>query len=388
MPWRVTDPMYEKTRFVLAVEAGGRTFKELCAEADVARETGYRWWRRYQEGGLRALAERSRRPHHTPGATAVEVVELLLSARLEKPRRGVKKLLNRLRLLHPNLEWPSESTAHRILKRHGLVSNQRKRARASQELPGTGGPFPEVHEPNTVWTVDFKGHFRLGNREWCYPLTIQDLYSRYALECRALRTTATEPTRKTLLNTFRTYGLPERIRSDNGAPFAARGLLGLSQLSIWLLKLGLQIERTAPGQPQQNGRHERYHRTLKEETTQPREKTFSAQQARFDAFRNEYNHERPHEAIHMAVPAAYYHPSTSRLPRGNEWPGLDYPEGWQRRQVRQCGEIKWRGELIFVSTLLAGETLAVQPVSSTVSLIRFCSLILGVLREDNTFVPA
>ena len=388
MPWRVTDPMYEKTRFVLAVEAGGRTFKELCAEADVARETGYRWWRRYQEGGLRALAERSRRPHHTPGATAVEVVELLLSARLEKPRRGVKKLLNRLRLLHPNLEWPSESTAHRILKRHGLVSNQRKRSRASQELPGTGGPFPEVHEPNTVWTVDFKGHFRLGNREWCYPLTIQDLYSRYALECRALRTTATEPTRKTLLNTFRTYGLPERIRSDNGAPFAARGLLGLSQLSIWLLKLGLQIERTAPGQPQQNGRHERYHRTLKEETTQPREKTFSAQQARFDAFRNEYNHERPHEAIHMAVPAAYYHPSTSRLPSGNEWPGLDYPEGWQRRQVRQCGEIKWRGELIFVSTLLAGETLAVQPVSSTVSLIRFCSLILGVLREDNTFVPA
>ena len=318
----------------------------------------------------------------------MEVVELLLSARLEKPRRGVKKLLNRLRLLHPNLEWPSESTAHRILKRHGLVSNQRKRSRASQELPGTGGPFPEVHEPNTVWTVDFKGHFRLGNREWCYPLTIQDLYSRYALECRALRTTATEPTRKTLLNTFRTYGLPERIRSDNGAPFAARGLLGLSQLSIWLLKLGLQIERTAPGQPQQNGRHERYHRTLKEETTQPREKTFSAQQARFDAFRNEYNHERPHEAIHMAVPAAYYHPSTSRLPSGNEWPGLDYPEGWQRRQVRQCGEIKWRGELIFVSTLLAGETLAVQPVSSTVSLIRFCSLILGVLREDNTFVPA
>ena len=388
MPWRVTDPMYEKTRFVLAVEAGERSFKELCAEADIARQTGYLWWRRYQAGGLSALAERSRRPHHLPSATAEEVVQLLLAARQKKPRRGAKKLLNRLRLERPDFEWPSETTAHRILKRHGLVNEQRKRSGGSQEFPGSGGPFPEATEPNAVWTIDFKGQFRLGNRQWCYPLTIQDLFSRYALECRALPTTATEPTRTTLLTTFRTYGLPERFRSDNGTPFASRGLLGLSELSIWLLKLGVQIERIAKGKPQQNGRHERYHRTLKEETTQPPEKTFSAQQVRFDTFRHEYNQERPHEALHMAVPSAYYHPSPRPMPRRNEWPGLDYPEGWPRRQVRPNGQIKWGGEQIFISQLLSGETVALQPVGREVSLVRFCSLILGVLREDSTFVPA
>ena len=388
MPWRVTDPMYEKTRFVLAVEAGDRCFNEVCAEADISRQTGYRWWRRYREGGLSALAERSRRPRHTPSATAGEVVELLLAARQRKPRRGAKKLLQRLRQLHPELEWPSQTTAHRILKRHGLVSESRKRSRAAQEFPGAGSPFPDASEPNAVWTIDFKGHFRLGNRKWCYPLTIQDFYSRFALACRALPTTATEPTRQTLLATFRTYGLPERIRSDNGTPFAARSLLGLSELSIWLLKLGLQIERTAKGKPQQNGRHERYHRTLKEETTEPPEKTFFAQQLRFDAFRQEYNQERPHEAIHMAVPGAYYQPSPRPLPRRNEWPGLDYPEGWQRRQVTRGGQIKWQGGLIYVAELLAGETVAIQPVAANVSLLRFCSLILGVLRENNTLVPA
>jgi hypothetical protein len=236
--------------------------------------------------------------------------------------------------------------------------------------------------------MDFKGQFRLGNREWCYPLTIQDLYSRYALECRALSTTATQPTRQALLHTFRTFGMPERIRSDNGAPFASNALLGLSRLSIWLLKLGVRIERIEPGKPQQNGRHERYHRTLKEETTEPREKTFSAQQARFDAFRDEYNRDRPHEAIHMAVPAEYYQPSPRTLPRRNEWPGLDYPEVWERRQVSLNGHIKWRGRQVFISELLSGETIAVQSVGTAVSLIRFSSLILGVLREEKTFVPA
>src|SRR4030095_2789535 len=190
----------------------------------------------------------------------------------------------------------------------------------------------------------------------------------------------------TLLNTFRTYGLPERIRSDNGIPFASRGLLGLSELSIWLLKLGLQLERTAKGKPQQNGRHERYHRTLKEETTEPPEQNFFAQQVRFDAFRHEYNYERPHEAIHMEVPGAYYHPSSRALPRRNEWPGLDYPEGWQRRQVRRDGSIRWRGELIFISELLNGETVAIQAVSPEVSLVRFCALILGVLRDNISFM--
>ncbi len=388
MPWRVTDPMSEKVRFVLAVESGESSFKDLCAESEIARETGYRWWRRYKQGGLGALAERSRRPHQMPTATNRETVELLLAARQEKPRWGVKKLLYWLRSKHAELPWPSETTAHRILKRHGLVSAQRKRSRVSAEFPGAGGPFPEAAEPNAVWTMDFKGQFRLGNRQWCYPLTIQDLYSRYALECRALATTATEPTRKVLLQTFSIFGMPERIRSDNGAPFASNALLGLSRLSIWLLKLGVQVERIEPGKPQQNGRHERYHRTLKEETTEPREKSFSAQQARFDAFREEYNRDRPHEAIHMAVPAQYYQLSPRTLPRRNEWPGLDYPEVWERRQVSLNGHIKWRGRQVFISELLSGETIAVQSVGAAASLIRFSSLILGVLREEKTFVPA
>jgi transposase InsO family protein len=380
--------MVEKTRFVLAVEAEESPFAELCEAFGIARETGYRWWRRYRDDGLGGLAERSRRPKRTPSATVPEVVELLLQARQRKPTRGAAKLLNRLRKKHPELAWPSDTTGHRILKRHGLVQENARRSRAWREFPGTGGPFAPANAPNVVWTVDFKGQFRLGNRQWCYPLTIQDLYSRYGLQCRALASTAIQPTQKGFVDTFRAYGLPERIRSDNGPPFASRGLLGLSQLSIWFLKLGIQLERIAPGQPQQNGQHERYHRTLKAETTLPAETTMRAQQLRFDAFLRDYNQERPHESIHMAVPADYYHVSSRTLPRRNEWPGLDYPEGWQRRTVRPKGEITWRGGYVFVSVLLGGETIALQPISPSVSLVRFCSLTLGVMREGNTFVPA
>ena len=388
MPWRVTDPMLEKARFVLAVEAEESSFAELCGAFGIARETGYRWWRRYREAGLAGLAERSRRPKRTPSATASEVVELLLKARQKKPSWGAAKLLNRLGEKHPEVAWPSDTTGHRILKRHGLVQVRPRQSRGWREFPGTGGPFAPANAPNAVWTVDFKGQFRLGNRQWCYPLTIQDLYSRYGLQCRALESTATSPTQRAFVDTFRTYGLPERIRSDNGPPFASRGLLGLSQLSIWFLKLGIHIQRITPGQPQQNGQHERYHRTLKAEATLPAEATLRAQQRRFDAFRQEYNQERPHESIHMAVPADYYHLSSRTFPRRNQWPGLDYPEGWERRQVRHNGSFKWRGGFVCVSELLRGETIAVQPVGAAVGLVRFCSLTLGVLREDNTFVPA
>ena len=386
MPWRVTDTMLEKTRFVLAVEAGESTFAELCEASGISRECGYRWWRRFQAEGLAGLNERSRRPQRSPSATSNEVVELLLEARQKKPTRSASKLLDRLRKQRPEIDWPSDTTGYRILKRHGLIAATHRR-RSSSAWPGAGGPFVPALAPNDVWTIDFKGHFRLGNRQWCYPLTIQDLYSRYALECRALASTKSTPTRAALVDTFRRYGLPERIRSDNGTPFASHALLGLSQLSIWFLKLGVGIERIEPGKPQQNGQHERYHRTLKAEATQPAEATLQAQQRRFDAFRQEYNEERSHQSLHRAVPADYYQPSPRAYPRRTEWPGLDYPERWQRRQVRNNGEIKWRGITIFISQVLAGEPVALEEVGS-VAVVRFGPLHLGLIREDNTFMPA
>jgi putative transposase len=292
-----------------------------------------------------------------------------------RPRWGPKKIVERLKRIEPSGNWPSASTAHRILKRHGLVARGRRQRR--HRYPGAGGPFEPALEANEVWTTDFKGQFRLGNGRLCYPLTLADLVSRYALKCEALTGTTEQEAWKHYERAFREYGLPRRIRSDNGVPFASRGICGLSRLSVWWLKLGIELERIEPGQPQQNAEHERAHRTLKAEATKPPERNHRAQQRRFDSFRVIYNTERPHEALGMAVPADHYQPSARSLPRRGQWPGLDYRGEWCRRQVRTDGCIKWQGRLIFISEVLAREPVALTQTSEEIWALHFGGLLLG-----------
>lgn len=383
MPWG-SDPMVEKLKFVLEATNHERPFAHLCEVYGVSRAEGYRLVRRYEQEGPAGLWPRSRRPHHSPTATEPEVVERLIEEKQAYPSWGPKKLLARLRRLEPQRAWPSEATAYRILKRHGLIRERRRRRR--HRFPGVGGPFAPVTAPNEVWTTDFKGQFRLGNGRLCYPLTVGDLYSRFALGCRGLTSTAESGVRPAFERVFRTFGLPQRIRSDNGVPFASMGLCGLSRISVWWLKLGIELERIEPGEPQQNGVHERYHRTLKAEATRPAERNHRAQQRRFDAFVHEYDFERPHEALAFAVPGDCYRASERRMPRRGEWPGLDYPETFERRQVRRNGCIKWRGQSVFVSEVLAGEPLALEPVHEGTWLAHFGPVLLGVLGPNNRLV--
>jgi len=381
MPWRQTDPVLERTRFVLEAERSGIALSELCRRYGISRPTGYHWIRRYQAEGLAGLEDQSRRPHCSPNQTPAEIVDELVRLRQRKPNWGPKKLLARLHRLHPELALPAASTVSAILKRKGLVEPARRRARPDRALVSQS---VEPEAANEVWTTDFKGEFRLGNGQLCYPLTISDGWSRFLLACDGLPAARYELTRPAFVRVFQEYGLPDRIRSDNGPPFGTHAICGLSRLAVWWLKLGIRVERSRPGKPQDNGRHERLHRTLKEETTRPAEAQVSSQQARFDRFRREYNEERPHEALNGLSPADLYRPSWR--PLTSETPGLDYPAHYERRQVRKDGRIKWRGQLVFISELLHREPVGLEEIDDDVWAVYFASLRLGTLR-DGKFNP-
>jgi len=374
MPWRQTDPVLERTRFVLEAERSGIALSELCRRYGISRPTGYQWIRRYQAEGLAGLEDHSRRPHRFPNETPAEVVDQLVKLRARKPNWGPKKLLARLQRLHPELPLPAASTVSAILKRKGLVEPARRRPKPERVLVSNTG---EPEAANEVWTTDFKGEFRVGSGELCYPLTISDGWSRFLLACDGLASTRYELTRPTFIRVFQEFGLPDRIRSDNGPPFGTHAICGLSRLAVWWLKLGIRVERSRPGKPQDNGRHERMHRTLKEETTRPAEPQMSAQQERFDAFRREYNEERPHEALGGLSPADLYRPSWR--PLTSETPGLDYPAHYERRQVRRDGSIKWRGRHVFISEILEREPVGLEEIEDDVWAVYFASLQLGTL---------
>lgn len=376
MPWRQTDPVLERTRFVLEAERSGLSISELCRWYGISRPTAYQWMRRYRAEGLTGLEDRSRRPHRSPKETPAEVIEKLVELRGRKPNWGPKKLLDRLRRLHPELELPAASTVSAILKRKGLVQTRRRRTHPERVLVT---PMGELEGPNEVWTTDFKGEFRVGSGELCYPLTIADGWSRFLLACEGLAATRYQLTQPAFVRVFQEYGLPDRIRSDNGPPFGTHAVCGLSRLAVWWLKLGIRVERSRPGKPQDNGRHERMHRTLKEETTRPAQARMSSQQERFDAFRREYNEDRPHEALSGLSPADLYRPSWRPLTW--ETPGLDYPAHYERRQVRTDGTIKWRGERIFISEILVREPVGLEEIEDDVWGVYFASLRLGTLRQ-------
>src|SRR5438445_3348065 len=309
MPWREMSPVEQRLEFVREYETELFTMTELAAQYGISRKTAYKWLERYQADGVDGLRDQSRRPHHSPHAT--ELVETLLAQRRRHPRWGAKKLLATAARRQPRAEWPSRSTVCTLLKQHGLVMPRRRRVRPVHAAPSSLAPITSA---NQVWTTDFKGEFRTGDGVYCYPLTLRDGFSRFVLRCDAFLGRTTDATRRRFERAFLDYGLPTRIRSDNGGPFASPGLGGLSQLNVWWLRLGIVPERIALGHPEQNGSHEQFHSVLKAATARPPAANAAAQQQRFRRFCREYNEERPHEALHDDVPASCYAPSARSLP--------------------------------------------------------------------------
>ncbi len=364
--------MDERLRFVARL-LEGEAMTDVCREFGISRKTGYKIFDRYKEHGLEALSDRSRRPVRYANQLPDQVEGLILRLRQEKPHWGARKIRELLaRKLDGDFRIPARSTIHAILCRHGLVKLPGKpRKRAS------GTPLSPGEAPNDLWCADFKGEFKLGNGLYCYPLTVTDHASRFLLLCEALESTREDLAVTAFEQLFRERGLPLAIRSDNGVPFASpNGLFNLSKLSVWWLRLGIAIERIKPGHPQQNGRHERMHLTLKQEATRPPGMNSLQQQARFDAFAKEFNEERPHEALAMKRPAEVYAPS----PRPYDGlPELTYPFHDRDVLVTACGRICMYRKRINVSTVLAGQRLGVKEVDEGIWLVSFMSYDLGFI---------
>jgi putative transposase len=377
MPWKETCAVEERMRFLVACEAGEDTMAEVCRQYGISRKTGYKWLARYREEGVEGLKDRSRAPKRPSNGLGGEVEAAVIAARAAHPTWGAKKLRVLLEREHPRTAWPARSTIAEVLRRHGLVVPRRRRRRT----PPQEGPFGSCNGPNAVWCVDFKGWFRTGDGSRCDPLTVSDAYSRYLLRCQAMANTDGGSVRPLMEASFREYGLPGAIRSDNGAPFASRGVGGLSLLSVWWIKLGIVPERIEPGQPQQNGRHERMHLTLKAETASPPERSLRAQQSRFDAFRREFNEVRPHEGLGMRTPGSCYVASLRAYPARLEDPG--YPVGWCLRRVCDRGEFRWRVRKVFLGRALEGELVGLEDLGGRYWRVWFSRMALGVLAEGH-----
>jgi transposase InsO family protein len=366
--------MEERLRFVARL-LEGEGMSEVCREFGISRKTGYKIFNRFKDEGLEALCDRSRRPVRYANQLPDQIERAIVEWKRNKPHWGARKIREQLvRKLAGDVRIPARSTVHAVLDRHGLVSQARKRNRANKAV---GTALSEAVASNDLWCADFKGEFKTGNGRYCYPLTVTDQASRMILACEALEATKEAPVIETFVRLFRERGLPTAIRSDNGLPFASpNGLYNLSKLSVFWLRLGIQIERIKPGHPQQNGRHERMHRTLKQETTRPPGMNALQQQARFDAFISEFNEERPHEAIDMRVPAEVYAPS-SRAYTG--LPDVQYPFHDKDILVTACGRICMMRKKINVSTVLAGQRLGIKEVDDGIWLVSFMHYDLGYI---------
>lgn len=375
MPWSETSPMEQRLLFVKDHARGLYPMSDLCDRYGISRKTGYKWLARYEAAGPTGLLDRSRRPHHCAHASPPEIVRALVHARRRYPYWGAGKLLEILARRHPSWPWPHRSTACEILERHGLVRRRRRR----RKHPRTSRPHAAMTAPNVVWTADFKGEFKTRDGRYCYPLTVVDGCSRYLLGCRALLHPTSAATKAAFVRLFRMYGLPQCIRTDNGEPFASVTLGRLSRLAVWWLQLGILPERIALGHPEQNGRHERLHRTLKEEATRPPAPSCAQQQRHFNRFRRRYNHLRPHESLGQRPPASVYYPSARPLPP--RVPLFTYPAHFEVRRVGHGGGIRWRGQYVFVSKALAHEPIGLEAVSDAVWDVFVASLRIGQLHE-------
>jgi len=360
-----------RMRFMTDWQRDCWTMTELCADYQISRKTGYKWVDRFEVAGPRGLEDQTRRPAHSPGATDPALREALVAVRTRHPRWGARKLLAVASRDDPQAAWPSRSTVCELLKARGLVAPRRRQPRQAP-LPSLLAPITAA---NQTWTTDFKGHFRTGDGAYCYPLTLRDGFSRFVLRCQALRGPTYEATRRQFARAFAEYGLPERIRSDNGGPFASTGLRGLSRLSVWWLRLGIRLERIALGHPEQNGSHEQFHSVLKADTARPPAANARAQQRRFTRFCAEYNDDRPHEALGDGTPASCYQPSPRSLP--TQIPPVEYPGHWEVRRVSTIGQVSWRHQALFLSGALAGEDVAFEEVDEGLWTVYFATLPLG-----------
>ena len=377
MPWAETEPMKERMRFVADAERGLYSITELCARYGISRRTGYKWLDRYDVSGPAGLLEGSRAPHRCPHRMDSGVAAAIVEARRQHPSWGPRKLLAWLDERRPDWAWPAASTAGDLLKRRGLVPPRRRRHH--WQHPGASGVVPAA--ANDLWTTDFKGEFRTRDGQYCYPLTIADQHSRYLLTCAALTSVRTDETPPLFERLFREVGLPAAIQSDNGTPFCSLGMHGLSALNVWWIRLGIRHVRIEPGHPEQNGTHERMHRTLKAETTRPPALTRMGQQRKFDRFRHTYNHERPHEALAQQRPARLWQSSTREYPRSLPTP--EYPGHHLVRLVGPAGTIRLHGRQLFVSRALQHEYVGLEESADGIWSIYFCNLLLGKFAEPD-----
>jgi len=373
--------MDERLRFVARL-LDGEAMSDVCRSFGISRKTGYKIFSRYKAQGLEALTDRCRRPVHYANQLPEQIETLIVRCKREKPHWGARKIRELLvRRLDGDFRIPAKSTIHAVLHRHGLIrglSRPRRRAK--------GTPLSAGAQPNDLWCVDFKGEFQLGNGRYCYPLTVTDHASRFLLLCEAMDTTKEQPAITAFERLFRERGLPQAIRSDNGVPFASpNGLFSLSKLSVWWLRLGIDIERIKPGHPEQNGRHERMHLTLKKETTRPPGMNSLQQQARFDEFITEFNTERPHEALGMKCPAEVYSASTRPY---DGLPELSYPLHDREVLVTHCGRICIYRKRINLSKTLAGQRLGIKEVDDGIWIVSFMRYDLGYIDlEARTLQP-
>jgi len=367
--------MRQRLRFVTTLESGLYSMSELCERFGVSRRTGYKWMSRWLEGGHEGLADRSRRPHRSPGKTPRSIEDLLIDLRRRHPEWGPKKLLGFLKGREPGCELPATSTVAAILKREGLIEPRRRRRRCQHP----GRPVCPVRAPNELWTADFKGQFKTRDGVYCYPLTVADQHSRYVLACQGLPSTKGAGVRSVFERLFDRHGLPQAILTDNGVPFVAHGMYGLTALSVWWIQLGIRHLRIEPGKPQQNGRHERMHRTLKRHTQRPPAANLPAQQRAFDAFRREFNQVRPHEALDMKTPSSVWHPSQRRYPPRIVEP--TYPGHFLTRRLSNVGTFRFKGHRLFLSDALKTQTIGLEEIDDGIWSVHFYGVLLARLDE-------
>jgi len=375
MPWSETTTMDQKALFIRDWLTHRHTVSDLCDRYGISRKTGHKWIQRFMEHGPDGLLERSHAIHHVHNRTDPRIEAALINLRRKHRSWGAKKLLHILGEKHPDWDLPGRTTVCDMFTRHGLITKKPKR----RHIGHPGKPNAPIDAPNTCWSCDFKGQFKTGDGIYCYPLTVTDNYSRYLLACQALDSTELDPVKAVFTRLFKEYGLPDRMRSDNGTPFAAYTLGRLSRLSAWWVRLGILPDLIEPGRPQQNGKHERMHKTLKDETTRPPAGTSRGQQRKFNTFRNEFNYERPHEALDMKTPGKLYLPSLRPMP--SRLPEIQYPDTFEKRYVSATGGMKWKCDWVNISSVLVGEYVGLEEVGDGQWDIYYGPIKLGRLHE-------
>lgn len=375
MPWKECNKMDEKLKFVAKL-LEGESMSNLCREFGISRKTGYKIYTRYKNNGLEGLTDRSKAPYKQANKLPKQIESLIVRFKKEKPNWGAPKIKELLLRKYPEIKPPAISTVHCVLDRYGLVKRYKKR-----RYKAKGTKLSYASKPNELWCADYKGEFMMGNKHYCYPLTITDFSSRYLLNCEGLESTKEEYAFTVFENVFKEYGVPKAIRTDNGVPFSnANALFGLSRLSVWWLRLGIEIERIKPGHPEQNGRHERMHLTLKKEATKPAGLNLLQQQEKFDDFIYEYNYERPHQALNMKCPGNLYTKSTKEYKGIEE---LEYPLHDKEIIVTNCGRICVKGKKINFSHVFAGQKVGIKEVNDKIWLVSFMNYDIGYFDEES-----